>query len=125
MESGGRNRCGDGVGESFTQAPGYQPGALLYPGLVLDILPLAASWTANFSSWNSFANWCSNSNFASLVMGIVLPGAMLVAYHLGKVRAHVTAEHVKADLAAERRHAEALLLAKEHHRLAGHPPAAS
>jgi hypothetical protein len=46
----------------------------------------AAAWTANFSSWPHFANWLNNSNIASLVMGIVLPGALLVAWHLRATR---------------------------------------
>jgi hypothetical protein len=47
---------------------------------------LAASWTANFTSWSHFANWANNSNLASLVMGIFLPGALLVAWHLRATR---------------------------------------
>jgi hypothetical protein len=47
---------------------------------------LAASWTSNFSSWPHFANWLNNSNIASLVMGIVLPGALLVFWHLHATR---------------------------------------
>jgi hypothetical protein len=47
---------------------------------------VAASWTANFSSWPHFANWLNNSNIASLFMGIVLPGALLVMWHLRATR---------------------------------------
>jgi hypothetical protein len=47
---------------------------------------LAASWTANFTTWSHFANWANNSNIASLFMGIVLPGALLVAWHLRATR---------------------------------------
>jgi hypothetical protein len=46
----------------------------------------AAAWTANFTSWPHLANWLNNSNLASLVMGIVLPGALLVAWHLRATR---------------------------------------
>jgi hypothetical protein len=47
---------------------------------------VAASWTANFSSWPHFANWLNNSNIASLFMGIVLPGSLLVLWHLRATR---------------------------------------
>jgi hypothetical protein len=47
---------------------------------------LAASWTANFTTWSHFANWANNSNIASLFMGIVLPGALLVGWHLRATR---------------------------------------
>jgi hypothetical protein len=47
---------------------------------------VAAAWTANFTSWPHFANWLNNSNIASLFMGIVLPGALLVAWHLRATR---------------------------------------
>jgi hypothetical protein len=47
---------------------------------------VAASWTANFTSWPHFANWLNNSNIASLFMGIVLPGALLVMWHLHATR---------------------------------------
>jgi hypothetical protein len=47
---------------------------------------VAASWTANFSSWPHFANWLNNSNIASLFMGIVLPVSLLVLWHLRATR---------------------------------------
>jgi hypothetical protein len=47
---------------------------------------VAASWTANFSSWPHLANWLNNSNIASLFMGIVLPGSLLVLWHLRATR---------------------------------------
>jgi hypothetical protein len=57
---------------------------------------LAASWTANFASWSAFANWANNSNIASLVMGIVIPGIFIygfVHYEHRKTRRHITAHH--------------------------------
>ncbi len=69
---------------------------------------LGASWTANFTGWDRFANWANNSNFASLLFGIALPGIVvgLITY-FWKVHPHFKRIHERnewADRLAARAH---------------------
>jgi uncharacterized membrane protein len=59
------------------------------------MLPLAASWTANFHTWNAFANWLSNSNWPTYILAAVLPGIFIVFWTHAKVKRHMEAQHVE------------------------------
>lgn len=43
-------------------------------------MSLAASWTANFTTWHQLSIWIANNNIASLILGILLPGAILAGW---------------------------------------------
>lgn len=71
----------------------------------MNAVVLAASWTANFSSWSAFANWINNSNVAGLLLGIVVPGVFTygwITYQHRKTRRHITEHHAALHERLER-----------------------